>query len=186
LLIAFSPNKHDGVRLFLPAFPFICIVSGSGFSFLCSLLKKKKIRVSFCISVVLFYVISVYEPLIRHHPYQYSYYNELIGGVDGAAKSGLEVEYWCGPYLEVIPWINKHPGTYWVPFCLNPFVIYKKEGMLKVNLRMGKEVSNPDYLILLARWGGMGDLLWHYYNRREPEVSVKVSETMILGIYKLK
>lgn len=44
--------------------------------------------------------------IVRLHPYEYIYYNELVGGVRGAFRS-FEMDYWCTSYREAMDWINK-------------------------------------------------------------------------------
>jgi hypothetical protein len=40
------------------------------------------------------------------HPYEYAYYNRLVGGVRGAFRS-YELDYWCTSYREAMGWINE-------------------------------------------------------------------------------
>lgn len=40
------------------------------------------------------------------HPYEYVYYNRLVGGVRGAFRS-YEMDYWCTSYREAMGWINE-------------------------------------------------------------------------------
>ncbi|MBM3122248.1 MAG: hypothetical protein FJZ97_08700 [Chloroflexi bacterium] len=40
------------------------------------------------------------------HPYEYVYYNRLVGGVRGAFRS-YELDYWCTSYREAMEWINE-------------------------------------------------------------------------------
>jgi 4-amino-4-deoxy-L-arabinose transferase-like glycosyltransferase len=43
--------------------------------------------------------------LLRFHPYEYVYYNELVGGVRGA-EGRYELDYWCTSYRELTEWLN--------------------------------------------------------------------------------
>jgi hypothetical protein len=45
--------------------------------------------------------------MIRFHPYEYVYYNELVGGVEGAAGR-YELDLWCTSYGELVKWLNLH------------------------------------------------------------------------------
>src|SRR5262249_9450477 len=46
--------------------------------------------------------------LIRVHPFELSYYNELIGGARGARKAGFEMSYWYDVYtLKTVDVFNK-------------------------------------------------------------------------------
>jgi hypothetical protein len=43
--------------------------------------------------------------IVRFHPYEYVYYNELVGGVRGAEGS-FEMDYWCTSYRELVEQLN--------------------------------------------------------------------------------
>lgn len=43
--------------------------------------------------------------IVQLHPYEYVYYNRLVGGVRGAFRS-FELDYWCTSYREAMDWIN--------------------------------------------------------------------------------
>ncbi|PYQ28321.1 MAG: hypothetical protein DMF56_16040 [Acidobacteria bacterium] len=46
-------------------------------------------------------------PIIRLHPYQMTYYNELVGGTRGAALR-FETDYWLSSYREAAMWLRAH------------------------------------------------------------------------------
>lgn len=50
--------------------------------------------------------------IVRLHPYEYTYYNALVGGVDGAAGS-YELDYWCTSGREAMRYVNSvaQPGA---------------------------------------------------------------------------
>jgi hypothetical protein len=43
--------------------------------------------------------------IVRFHPYEYVYYNELAGGV-GGAEGSFEMDYWCTSYRELVERLN--------------------------------------------------------------------------------
>ena len=44
---------------------------------------------------------------IKLHPYQYIYYNSLVGGVNGAARQ-YELDYWGTSFKEAAEYINQN------------------------------------------------------------------------------
>ena len=45
--------------------------------------------------------------IVRLHPYQYVYYNQFVGGTEGAA--GLyELDYWSISFREMLEYVNQH------------------------------------------------------------------------------
>jgi 4-amino-4-deoxy-L-arabinose transferase-like glycosyltransferase len=96
---------HDGVRLFLPTFLFVAALAGWGVAGVSEVLARKKPQVGARLRVVLAAAVLVSSAwqLARVHPYELSYYNELIGGPRGAWNAGFELSYWYdalnGPVL---------------------------------------------------------------------------------------
>ncbi len=44
--------------------------------------------------------------IISLHPYEYIYYNEIVGGVDGAAGH-YYADYWCTSFREAMKYVNQ-------------------------------------------------------------------------------
>ncbi len=86
---------HDGIRLFLPTFFFIAAFAGwgvVGVSDWFSRSERARLIVRSVLSVVVL-APAVYA-IVRIHPYELSYYSELIGGPRGAWEKGFEISYW--------------------------------------------------------------------------------------------
>ena len=56
------------------------------------------LKISFVLSSVLYLVLHV-AYMVQLHPYQYVYYNRLIGGLNGAYLR-FETDYWALSYRE--------------------------------------------------------------------------------------
>jgi len=137
------------------------------------------------------FAFTVYSSIIKTHPYQSSYYNELIGGAEGAAQKGFELDYWGNAYLGVLPWMNQHAqSTFWIymadlePIVLWGFDLYKKDGLLKESVKFGSK-NDSDYLLLLIRQGFFDEEMWNFYKHKQPVFSVKLGQTNLVNIYKL-
>ncbi len=86
---------HDGVRLFLPTFFFLAAFAGWGTMALGDLLARLLIHRAASREIVVALVLgSATWQLVRIHPFELSYYNELIGGPRGAWQAGFELSYW--------------------------------------------------------------------------------------------
>jgi 4-amino-4-deoxy-L-arabinose transferase-like glycosyltransferase len=102
----FPTPAHDGVRLFLPAFFFLAAFAGWGTVWLADVLTRAvRVPTRFARPALASLVLgSAAFALIRVHPYELSYYNELIGGPRGAWERGFELTYWYdafnGPVLD--------------------------------------------------------------------------------------
>ena len=120
-----SAPKYNGVRLFLPFFPFLVALSAVALRAVAlkvtqgmavnagSLLTPRRVRVALAVLVLV--------PSLRStglsHPYQLSYYNLLIGGTRGAVARGMDATYWGDTYLAAASFVasQRKPGeTVWV------------------------------------------------------------------------
>lgn len=117
---------HDGVRLFLPAFPFLAILAGIGAAWAGTrngpdsgveekpsdnTPASRSRRIPRIIAASLFLLSTV--NLFLYAPQWLSYYNVLIGGLPGATRAGMEPTYWWdGLDRETLDWINANtpPG----------------------------------------------------------------------------
>ncbi len=187
-----SVPKYDGERLFLPAFPFICLIAGMGIQQIFLWAKNIRREKIFYLLYASLFIWTVYSSIIRIHPYQSSYFNEVIGGVDGAAQKGFEPEYWGNAYIGALEWLNNHSeNKYWIymadlePKILWGWELYKEDGLLGKSIHF-RDKNNSDYLILLIRPGFFSEEMWKYYKYKEPVFSVKVSQTNLVNIYKLE
>ena len=164
-LIRMLPTPaHDGVRLFLPTFFFQAAFSGWGAIWLADTLARRvRLPANWTRLAVTGVVLgSATVALVRIHPYELSYYNELIGGPRGAWERGFELTYWYDAFTDnVIAELNrKFPPDAYVDF-LNPntktSVIVFQElqtlGALRGDIRLIRDQSNKfnfPYVWLLA------------------------------------
>jgi 4-amino-4-deoxy-L-arabinose transferase-like glycosyltransferase len=95
-----SAPMHDGIRLLLPLFPLYCVLAGTGIvavgewghALVAPRLPAVEKRRDLVVALVMVALLAV--PLFRtaqYHPHQLSYFNALVGGVEGAEERGLEV-----------------------------------------------------------------------------------------------
>ena len=80
--------KYDGVRLFMPAFPFIACLAGVGGAGIWAW-RGRAGRI-IVIAVLAFCAVA----LSWTHPYELSYYSGIVGGAWGANRLGFETTYW--------------------------------------------------------------------------------------------
>ena len=87
---------HDGVRLFLPTFFFLAALAGWGAvgvaSGLARLVPARR-HLVFAAVAALTLGPAAWQ-LAKVHPFELSYYNEMIGGPRAAWNAGFELSYW--------------------------------------------------------------------------------------------
>jgi tetratricopeptide (TPR) repeat protein len=99
-------NLYSSWRQFLFVYPVIIILASAG---LVNLFTSMKNRIP-VILVAVFIALLTIHPLrfmIRNHPYEYVYYNELAGGVKGA-YSNYELDYYYTSQTEAAEWLINH------------------------------------------------------------------------------
>lgn len=192
LLIPAVP-KYDNVRLMLPAFPFLCLLAGAGLFYPAQLLKPARVRRLALAGYLLLFLVSAYFAVVRTHPYQSSYYSEVVGGVDGAMRLGFEADYWGNAYRGLLPWLNAHAEeTFWFPrgeidpYLFETFRYYVEDGLLSEQVRITASRESSTYMILLIRQGFFTDELWAYYTEEEPAFAVRLYDTPLAAIYRLR
>ena len=152
---------HDGIRLFLPTFFFVAAMAGWGTIWLADgLMHVTGVRSGFsrwAFATVV--VASAAWQLIRIHPYELSYYNELIGGPRGATRAGFELSYWFDAFNDqMINEINARlPRGATVDFlstmtCPETFTLLQELGHLRGDLILGvRDPTTFPYAWLLSQ-----------------------------------
>jgi hypothetical protein len=152
-----SAPMHDGVRLFLPLFPFYCVLAGTGAVAIGEWVTRGlRVRIPWVEQrrdlIVALSIVAVIAPAAlrtaQTHPYQLSYFNALIGGVEGAERRGLEVtnlkevlsrEVLADLAAELPAEARVDPG-----FFIEEICFYQAIGWAPAGWRAETQLSNPD------------------------------------------
>ena len=105
---------HDGVRLFLPALGFWCVLAGVGAQSIFNLtvaipaLPWRAAVRSLGAAALLASAVN----LARYYPQTLSHYSLIAGGLRGAAEKGMEPAYWWDALdNDVLRWLNDRTGA---------------------------------------------------------------------------
>jgi len=100
------PSLYDEIRHFLFLVPPISCLAGITLSRILSLPAERPTnfrvplwRKVFVAALALYFIFHI-RLLVQLHPYEYAYYNRLIGGVYGANQRHYPTEYWATSYKE--------------------------------------------------------------------------------------
>ena len=98
---------HDGIRLFLPSFPFLAVVAGVGANWLARNAAGKLVR--WRTTAIALLMLGSASSWYWYQPHGLSYYNLLIGGLPGAVRRGMEpTYYWDGLDRSVTDWLARN------------------------------------------------------------------------------
>ena len=185
-----SPN-HDGVRLFLPMFPFLAILAGLALGRFDAALRTRFAHRSALLGILLasaVYLGPAWWQMRHASPYYLSYYNELIGGLPGAEQAGMEVTYWYDAITpDFIAEIERTlpEGSTVLGF---PTAKYFEElqqlGLLRDDLSFNNRLSS-DYLLMIARKATLPPPLLEVYETVQPIRAVELDGVELAGLYAL-
>ena len=102
--------------------------------------------------VIIILLVPSVISLIPLHPYQYVYYNHLVGGIAGASGR-FEMDYWVTSYAESIRYINQiaPPDSKVLVWTFAEVANeYARPGLI-VASRDTKDVGNFNYALISSR-----------------------------------
>ena len=194
LAIMISPAKYDGVRLFLPAFPFLAALAGIGGGVLVRVAaffdragQKIPRGRAMLVVVLMAIVINGGWALYSSNPYYLSYFNFLVGGRQGAVARE-EITYW-GEALnrDALNTINSlvPNGSTLMPLAFNEHVFdfYKKWGMLNPGIRI-VQGGPADYHLLQYRRGLFARPEWTLVEDYKPIAVFGPPNVTLVGLFK--
>ncbi len=149
-------NPHsgaiDGVRHFMEfVYPLSALAGIGAWSSYMYVRKILTVKYAFWILGILSFFWMGYS-LIHYHPYQTSYFNELIGGIKGGSKN-FDVDFWGTPQKGAMVWLNAHApenSSIYFPMAANSAGVYlRKDLLLQVN---SKRMEESDYVSIFNRY----------------------------------
>jgi Dolichyl-phosphate-mannose-protein mannosyltransferase len=104
---------YDGMRHFLFTLPFCAVLAGWGLASACGAVVRgwPHLRVVPAAALVLLGLVSMgvtVADMIALHPYEYIYFNRLVGGGEKAAAKRFDTDYWGLSYKEGLAWLKEH------------------------------------------------------------------------------
>lgn len=173
--------KYDGVRLMLPAYPFLAILAAAGLLAAWERLRalpviaegtlRRRIVLGGAAAVA---AVWLALPVIVLHPYQLAYYGELAGGPAGARKLGFETTYWGDTFDDkALQFLNEHvPENGSVAFvAFGEFVWrdYLLTGDARRDIQQADFVTDRwDYLVVIPRQGMWDDAVRAWMAANKP------------------
>jgi hypothetical protein len=155
-VIIVRPTIYDNFRQFLfilpPAFLFIA----ASLQWILDHVHNKLLTTIIMIALVLPNIFT----LVKLHPFQYSYYNNLVGGLQGAFRR-YDTDYWATSYAEATRYLNKTAPTGSTVVVVGPSQIVEHYARKDLNIKdldtmifSGRSpvgITEPYYAVILSR-----------------------------------
>lgn len=142
--VVFTPSMYDNFRQWLFIIPPIFILSG----FALQELVERFRNVPGYWAAILLIGLSGIIPIAKLHPYEYIYYNQLVGGITGA-NGKFELDYWATAFTEATRQLNEFAPTD------SRVVVFGQELIVQ-------HTARPDLLVEGSR-GGTYDVAGGYH-----------------------
>jgi 4-amino-4-deoxy-L-arabinose transferase-like glycosyltransferase len=164
--------KYDGIRLMLPAYPFLAALAASGIVAAWDWARTRMKRAAAPLAAI--FAAWLLLPVVAFHPYQLCYYGELVGGPWGAEKLGFETAYWDDTFdAKALAYLNKQvPPNGKVAFvAVNPLIwrpYYQGFGEARSDIREVEFDGDWDYLVVVPRQGWWTDAERAFIRSHQP------------------
>jgi hypothetical protein len=143
-----QPPMYDGFRHFLFIVPPLFVLGGIAIDGLFKLTQNRWLQGIFILALLLPGIISG----IHLHPYEYTYYNQFVGGT-GKAVNRYETDYWLTCYKDAVEQLDSRVEEPVNLFVKREFYIagYYKTDKVKVYNFARNAVNQGDYVLLNSR-----------------------------------
>ncbi len=102
-VILMKAAVYDNLRHVLFVLPPLFVMSGMALDSLLSLIRPRWAKTIVSSAILLPGILGI----ISMHPYEYSYFNSITGGVSGA-YTRYDVDHWCTSLREAMAVVNEH------------------------------------------------------------------------------
>jgi len=142
---------YDNSRQFLFAFPPLFLSAALGFEAIFRRARSALIRIGITVAAVA----PGLTAMTQLHPYEYIYYNALVGGVPGAYRE-YELDYWGTSYRAAMEFVNSVAPFGATVVASGPWMsaaLFAREDLVvrKTGEPLPPEAEPPSYFLTLAR-----------------------------------
>ena len=190
VVIVFKSNLYDGWRQLYFIYPAFILLALIGLFSFYNLIKNKLKNKTYKIFSTIFIIIlvtnfsNVAYFMIKNHPFQNVYFNEILQGNMTSVKNNFELDYWGLSYRKALEYILKEDSKQKIDILVANAPGYFNRDILtfdqKKRLNYVEKISDAKYFLSEYRWHK------DEYNYADEFYSVKVNGIKIMVVYKLK
>jgi hypothetical protein len=147
-IVSFGSPLYDNARQLYFLFPPLFIAAGVAFDHVFRLVRRPALQAAVLLAAALPGVLIG----ARMHPYEYVYYNALVGGTGGAFRN-YEMDYWGTSFDEISLYANQTLPNGASVLVYGPGQIVAARARPDLQVSLPREDFDPgyDYVILLTR-----------------------------------
>jgi len=145
-VLTIRPPMYDGYRHFFFILPPVFIVTGFAFEIIFTWVRANWLGMLLLLSILL---IGFYGGS-KLHPYEYTYYNSIVGGTSGAEGS-FETDYWLTCYKEAVEKFSEFAPQGATLITYREAVNAAYYAPENINIIGYRSFETGDYLLLSAR-----------------------------------
>ena len=147
-VLLIRPPMYDGYRHFLFILPPVFIFAGFALEKLLTITRTNWLRATTLLAIL---VIGLSGGM-KLHPYEYTYYNSIVGGTSGAEET-FETEYWLTCYKEALEAFSEFApkGETLVIYREVANAAYYAAEDIQLIAKRDTILKSGDYLLLTAR-----------------------------------
>jgi MFS family permease len=152
-LIVMGMGAYNNIRQLHFVLVPVFLIAGIGLAALLAAVKKVWIETSLFVLLLL----PGMTGIVKLHPYEYTYFNALAGGIEGAEGQYAQ-DYWCTSYREAMAYVNEaaEPGAKVMAMGpLRSALSFAREDLEVLRNEGDRSVRGVDYLLTCYRWLGV-------------------------------
>lgn len=149
-------NVYGGWRHVIFTYPFLVMISVIGFESLVARFPRRGVKIAAGVAVAFLLVLPL-RHIIRSHPYEYVYFNELIGGTANAYGK-YEMDYYHNSTREASEWVIRNAER----SGLETGDKIKVAAFHLASVQYYFRNHPDDFEVVFARWYERGNVDWDY------------------------
>lgn len=165
IILAYQPTMYGTIRHSLFIIPPLFIFAGSVFDLAFRKIRYQWVSLVMFAGIILPGIVGIYNL----HPYEYIYFNQYVGGVQGAFRR-FNLDYWGTSFKEAISYININAEKGAIVYILGPestASYYLREDIQWLGIersQISQVHETPTYLLTLT---SNNDDLRNAYGKRD-------------------
>jgi hypothetical protein len=145
------PVIYDGLRHFLFLIPILVVLAAAGAIEFCLGFKRPLLK-KIIIGLASLNLLAVTYHMVRIHPYEYLYFNELTCGLKGS-EGKFDNDYWGASFRETVEWLKSNEikdqkRIYKIHGSGNPYQIFY---YFTGNMKWVDNIKDADYYLSTTR-----------------------------------